>query len=396
MPELLAAPGVVQTPMSSLKTPLSATGRRLRALLGRARGARADLERLRVRSALQDAKIRALKERSERLRARLAQPNAGETRSTLDPDVVWQVIELRAGAVRAASRAGDARKRHAELLAHSADYRAALETDAEGEQTEIGGLTWTVPLDSRVAGALSRRVLDRHWLPVREILAGRELAVGHTMIDIGANIGTTSIARVVLGDFSVAYAVEPELANYNALVQTIAQNELLGLVLPERLALGGEDGEASLAIGTSIGTHELLLDPNVDRNIPSTSVVTVPVARVDTWIARRGIDLDRLGFVKCDTQGWEGYVLRGASETLRSRHVVWQIELWPEGLETAGFALDEFVEIVSGAFTHVLDLRRRTPGRRIRKTSDMRELVAEIPPGKFTEILLYNGSELRS
>src|SRR5207237_8682550 len=90
-----------------------------------------------------------------------------------------------------------------------------------------------------------------------EILETRELAVGRVMIDIGANVGTTSIPRALLGDFTCVYALEPDPANYACLVRNTVFNGVRGLVLPDRVAIGDSHGELTLRRVKS-GTHHLV------------------------------------------------------------------------------------------------------------------------------------------
>ncbi len=314
----------------------------------------------------------------------------------LDETVLWQTIEPRYRALRRSGRSRDAWPRHESFLACSPSYRACIErgdgrlADVPHDTTTLAGLTWHVPADGRLEGRFSHRILARGWLPLAEVLQARELAVGTAMIDIGANIGTTSITRAVLGDFQVVYAAEPEPNNYGCLVQNVVANDLRGFVLPDQVAIGSFDGDAFLKLSnSSIGGHELAKDPKDD---PDRRFVRVPCRTLDSWAAGLGIDLDLVTFVKCDAQGSEGHIFRGATEVLRHKHIAWQIEFWPHGLRKTGFEVQEFLDLIRHHFTQMIDLRPWGDGIRVRPVSDLAKVVERLPGKKFTELLLYNGS----
>ncbi len=314
----------------------------------------------------------------------------------LDHAVLWQTIEPRYQALLRSGRSREAWARHEAFLQCSPGYRACIErgderlADLPHDKTTVAGLAWHVPADSRLEGRLSDRILTRGWLPLAEILQARELAVGTAMIDLGANIGTTSITRAVLGDFQVVYAAEPEPNNYSCLVQNVVANNLRGFVLPDQVAIGSYDGDAFLKLSnSSIGGHELAKHPGDDAG---RRFVPVPCRTLDSWVAGLGIDLDTVTFVKCDTQGSEGHIFRGATEVLRHKHIAWQIEFWPHGLRKAGFELREALDLIRRHFTHLINLRPSGEGLRARPVSDLAEIVKKLPGKKFTELLLYNGA----
>jgi FkbM family methyltransferase len=254
-------------------------------------------------------------------------------------------------------------------------------------------LQWWVPAD-KGPGALASRMLQRHWLPLGQILSSRALAVGGIMLDIGANIGTTSIPRTILGDFQYIYAAEPEPLNYLCLVQNVVANGLAGYVLPDQVAISSSDGEAELIINTRMANHHLSLAP-VSSDTPKHQRSTkVPCLTLDSWVSALGIDLNLVTFIKSDAQGWEGHILRGASQVLRNKHIAWQIEFWPSGLKKANFDLREIAGLVRQHFTHFVDLRGRG-GPQIRQTSELLPALSYLIQGaaSHTDLLLYNAAE---
>jgi FkbM family methyltransferase len=256
-----------------------------------------------------------------------------------------------------------------------------------------GGLRWAVPAKVDHPDTLTERLVGGSRLPLEEILRARELAVGRAMIDIGANVGTTSIPRVVLGDFGWVYAIEPDPANYACLFNNVVVNGLRGLVLPDRVAVGDTNGEMTLRMQAT-GTHHLVTRAS---DVSDSERVTVPCLTLDTWVDRMGIDLADVAFIKSDTQGWDARVLAGASRVLSQKHIAWQIEFSPAMLERSGRSLDEVYALLQQHFTHFIDLRGES-GAHVRPASELRTALAYVGKSrrKYTNVLLYSADSSRT
>jgi len=358
-------------------------GRRLSAELEQSRRQRDLLHQRLDRSERQRQVLRRRLE-TRRQRALAAQP---------DEAVLEHVLPLRHAAMLAANHDGRI-ARDAAFAGRSMSYREALahpdaDMPAAAERVVIGGLRWWIPAQPGEAGGISQRVAGRRRLPLREILETRELAVGRVMVDIGANVGTTSIPRALLGDFNWVYAIEPDPANYACLVRNIVDNGLRGLVLPDRVAIGDLNGEMTLRTLRS-GTHHLVTRPS---DVAEHERVTVPCLTLDTWIAQMGIDLSDVAFIKSDTQGWDARVLAGAAGVLARRHIAWQIEFSPAMLERSGRSMDEVYDQLERHFTHFIDLRSEG-GARVRRTSSLRDALAYVgkTERRYTNVLLYSSA----
>lgn len=329
----------------------------------------------RLRNSLQAAK----RVRASLDRARRDQPTA---------DVLAHLLPLRHAALIQSGAAAVAATEHASRLQTSAAYRAAFEVSEDAhlpaDRLEINGVTIWVPQDARGAGSLSDR-LHRGQLPLREIVKTREVSIGRVMIDIGANIGTTSIPRVVLGDVGQVFAAEPEPRNFACLVRSIRDNRLEGLVVPSAVALSDREGEMPFKLGTQIGTHRLA--KSAAAGGPKVRMTTL-----DIWARELGVDLHALTFVKCDTQGHEPSVLRGAAGVLARRQAAWQIEFSPGHLRRAG--VTELYTLLERHFDWFIDIGERAEGDRVRPATALAEGTAYVVERRgvsFTNLLLFNG-----
>jgi FkbM family methyltransferase len=247
-----------------------------------------------------------------------------------------------------------------------------------------------MPAEPDDTEGIAHRLGVRRRLPLAEILETRELAVGRAMIDIGANVGTTSIPRALLGDFHWIYAIEPDPLNYTCLVRNIVGNGVRGLVLPDRVAIGDVNGQMTMRVRRS-GTHHLVAEA---AHISDDERLVVPCLTLDTWVDRMEIDLSDVGFIKSDTQGWDARVLAGAERVLARRHIAWQIEFSPAMLERSGTSIGDVFALLERHFTHFVDLRREA-GARVREMQALRTSLDHVGSGRrrYTNLLLYNASK---
>jgi len=258
----------------------------------------------------------------------------------------------------------------------------------DADRVTISGLTFFVPREIRAPGKLADRVLNG-WLPLREIAEARDVAVGAIMLDIGANIGTTMIPRIALGDFTWAFAAEAEAANATCLRHAVTANALHDRIVVDHVAIAGHDGEIELAVSTQIGTHRVILDGDRPRG-----TIAVPCRRLDTWVRERAIDLALTTFIKCDVEGAEMSVLQGAPDVLQRRHIAWQIEFSPAALAKQGAQPTALLDVVSAHFGYFIDLHGDGSRARCRPTSELAEAVGYVGTAdhaNYTNLLLFNG-----
>jgi len=370
-------------------------GRFIRDLVGHLPGGRrlrAELEQSRRQRDVLSGRLKRSERHREVLRRRLDARRQRMLATQPDDAVLEHILPLRHAAILAANHDGrDARE--SVFLARSTSYRHALAdgdtTGAAAERVVLAGLTWWLPAETDDTEGIAHRLGVRRRLPLAEILQTRELAIGRVMIDIGANVGTTSIPRALLGDFHWVYAIEPDPLNYACLVRNIVGNSVRGLVLPDRVAIGDVNGEMTMRARRS-GTHHLVTEA---EHVSEAERIVVPCLTLDTWVDRMGIDLSDVGFIKSDTQGWDARVLAGAERVLAQRHIAWQIEFSPAMLDRSGKSADDLFRLLEAHFTHFIDLRRDA-GARVRSTKELRTSLDHIGSDRrrYTNLLLYNAS----
>jgi FkbM family methyltransferase len=136
---------------------------------------------------------------------------------------------------------------------------------------------------------------------------------GDTAVDVGTNWGLFSYRlRRLVGPEGHVYGFEPSPAMEPAL-RRLAR---LQNVTVERVGLSDHEGRAELRIPVVGGR----LDDYRAHVVPAPAVAAdgvtfaVQVARLDDFLPFEG---PAVSFIKCDVEGYELAVLRGACETLR-------------------------------------------------------------------------------
>jgi FkbM family methyltransferase len=177
-----------------------------------------------------------------------------------------------------------------------------------------------------------------------------------TFIDVGANIGTTSIDAVLSHPFTRAVACEPEPRNLSLLELNVLANSLEETVIVCPAAIGEADGELELFV--SEGKYGL---PEVVSDRPpgwagESETISVPQLTLDRVCSDYGVTPGDVDLIWMDVQGYEAYVLAGASSLTRLGTPA-ALELDPVALNRH-HSLERLLDITGEYYTHYVSLRR--------------------------------------
>lgn len=140
-------------------------------------------------------------------------------------------------------------------------------------------------------------LIERHGAGI----AGREV------LEIGANIGTTTIPLVTVHGVSYVHAFEPGPANYRLLQRNIVANELSHVVTARPVAISHEVGVLPfVASARNAGSSHVAGERN-ERTLE------VPCVTIDSLFREDVVRRARLGLVWIDVEGHEAAVLAGAT-----------------------------------------------------------------------------------
>ena len=144
--------------------------------------------------------------------------------------------------------------------------------------------------------------------------ASEENIRGRIVLDVGANVGVFSVFAASLGADKV-YAFEPVPGTYDILCRHIKANGYDNVIVPIDAALGAAEG-------TSAAHFDAPGDPTatVAPMITARQQKEVEVTTVDAFVADNMVE--RVDFIKIDSEGSEAEILKGAKSTIERFHPV--------------------------------------------------------------------------
>jgi FkbM family methyltransferase len=169
-------------------------------------------------------------------------------------------------------------------------------------------------------------------------------------VEVGANIGTTTVTAIRRHGFASAIALEPSPGNFRTLRINLVANDVDGRVQALPFAASDREGEVTFKTGKpNSGGHRIA---ETVRDKPGGKRVTVQAVTLDGLVERGTIDPARVGLLWVDAVGHEGKVLAGASRLLEAGvPVVTALRVgWPETTAL-------LVDLLTPSYTEVVDLR---------------------------------------
>ena len=165
---------------------------------------------------------------------------------------------------------------------------------------------------------------------------------GMTVFDIGANIGwyTVRLARRFPG--LAIHAFEPVPHTFRTLKTNVELNPHDAVTLYPH-GLSDRAGEATFHFSpasTGAASAQNILD------LPGGQTVTVELKTLDGFCRATGLRPD---FVKCDVEGGELLVLKGAGETLRDAKPMVFLEMLRKWAAKFGYHPNDIIALMNGA-----------------------------------------------
>ncbi len=189
-----------------------------------------------------------------------------------------------------------------------------------------------------------------------EIAAQAGCRMGGIFLDVGANIGTSTLYALRTGRVSRAYCFEPEPSNLRLLQMNVLLNDLGAQVTVLPQAVTDKPTRISMRISAeNPGDHRVVSSAISEAN-NGCDLMQVEATSLDAFLQHSQLTPGDVSFLWIDTQGHEGSVLAGA-QVLMEHGVPMCVEFWPEGLAAAG-GLETFCELLTRHYRKFYDLRQ--------------------------------------
>lgn len=189
--------------------------------------------------------------------------------------------------------------------------------------THFGDVAFSVDMSTH---AIARKYYFHTHEMFLEELFRQHLGEGSIFIDIGANLGYWSaFAASLVGTGGEVHAFEPVPRFFESVARLARENPRF-LIFANNAACGAADGAVEMQVveprtsnydnfDTNIGSSSAL--PGfLDHQRELVTNIEVPVISLDSYLAKNAIDLDRVGLIKIDVEGYESFCFDGMRSVL--------------------------------------------------------------------------------
>lgn len=214
-------------------------------------------------------------------------------------------------------------------------------------------------------------------------------------VDIGANIGTTTLEATQNENVTNCIAFEPESDNFSILMANIYLNKLHNKIEAHNYAVGERDEKTIIVKSPYCSGDNRIRDNGTatfDTNDPSTpsnfQQEEIKVVSIDSFLAEKISDIK---FLWIDVQGYELKALKGCQQLISNGKTAIQIEYWPFGLRENN-TLDQLNDFIKTKFRYFIDIQEYRSGKKTpRATSEITAIEESLKtkgPNAHTDIFL--------
>jgi len=172
--------------------------------------------------------------------------------------------------------------------------------------------------------------VNPHFGEGDEVFLRKYLREGDTFVDVGANIGVlTIIGALCVGQHGQVISVEPHPRIFRYLVGNVVYNHLKNVLL-YNCALGNNSGDIFLESKRAD-----------DMNSISETGILVKMDKLDNLITN---DVE-ITLLKIDTEGYEKFVLEGASNILERCMTIY-FEAWEKHYNLYGYTTSDILQLL--------------------------------------------------
>ncbi len=188
-----------------------------------------------------------------------------------------------------------------------------------------------IPNDPGISTELS--IFKSHE-PINTQIISRLLKKGMTCLDVGGNIGYyVLLERQLVGDEGRIIAFEPLPRNYQFLQKNI-QLQNVKNISAYNFACGDTEGKATFFVNKKSNGCKVIADGVEPPDSSLGTLTEVPIKILDPFIEE--LKLERVDFVRMDSEGYELHIFKGLRKTLEKFKPIISIELHKRQLGVDG------------------------------------------------------------
>nr|BAL53465.1 methyltransferase, FkbM family [uncultured Chloroflexota bacterium] len=159
-----------------------------------------------------------------------------------------------------------------------------------------------------------------YYSPDLSLCIKRLVKPGMQVIDVGANAGAYSLLMAKhVGKDGKVVSFEPNPEVFQRLKGNVSLNHFEERIVVKQVALSDRNGEAILWVPQTQHPHRGISSLERYAEI-LTDQIPVKVERLDNIFAE--LDLDRLDFIKVDTEGSDARVIEGGMKVIQNFHPI--------------------------------------------------------------------------
>jgi FkbM family methyltransferase len=169
------------------------------------------------------------------------------------------------------------------------------------------------------------------------------------VLDIGANIGFTTLNFANHCRQGFVYGYEPDSLSFNKLKGNLSLNHFSNVII-NRKGLGETTAELRLV---TINRHHTGMNRILSPSTIDYESEKIEVVRVDDEVTR--LNIKNINLMKIDVEGYEWNVLQGAVDSIQKFRPILFIELIEKNLRHYGHSSETLVKWVQGLGYRVVD-----------------------------------------
>jgi len=219
---------------------------------------------------------------------------------------------------------------------------------------------WILPTKDAVilpamisSGGFSLKELDAFFLLANKYFGEKK----GVFLDVGANVGTTSLVATKNHRVSEVIAIEPASENFALLQCNIYLNKLHNKIRGINAAVSDTNSIVNLLVSPVLPSDNRVRSGNICSE--NTKVERIMSITIDSLVKNSS---NEIVFMWLDVQGCEYYALNGAKTLISSsKNLALQIEFWPLGLKETN-SLSLLCQFCKEHFSRYIDMKEYING----------------------------------